>query len=605
MKFKNIFFTLVIFMLLYSAPRFGKNYKGAEYRTKEAFKYGRFETSFIPAHRTGVISSFFTYHEFSGSTGWNEIDIEFIGRYDDIIQYNTITPSQRFHIRNQYLPFNPYEDFHTYAFEWTPDYVAWFIDGKEVYRQEEDFVPTLQYEQHLMMNIWNPVYEGWVGEWSEDYLPAFAYYDWASYASYTPDSGNTGTGNNFTLEWKDEFNEWNKDRWTKATHTFGGNQADFIPDNAVFLDGKLILCLTDDVNTGYTDNAKPAIIWARENYDNTVHVEFSEEMDVVSAEDIANYTIPGVEIQKAELSADKKSVLIFTNNYNPDLPYNLIINNISDDSETPNTMGLNAKTINQISPLNFPVKIDVGGTGFGDFMPDQEFDETTEYGFNNGVSRTLPQNVIISGTSEINVYRSQKRGFAKYRVRLPNDDYKLTLMMSENKFNEAGKRVFDIFVEDELIREDLDIFSEVGKFTAYEIKTDVELRDETLDIIFSEEVDSAALNGILIEQISTGVEGASSIGEKNFRIYQNYPNPFNGETKIKIDNFSGEKLLFKIYDLLGREIYSETINSFEDGNKIISWNGMDKAGKNVNSGIYFYRVAGNAKSFSRKMIYLK
>ena len=64
-----------------------KSYKGAEYRTKAAYTYGRFEVRMKPAHRSGVVSSFFTYHEISNSISeWNEIDIENIG--PNTIQYN-------------------------------------------------------------------------------------------------------------------------------------------------------------------------------------------------------------------------------------------------------------------------------------------------------------------------------------------------------------------------------------------------------------------------------------------------------------------------------------------------------------------------------------
>ncbi len=48
------------------------------------------------------------------------------------------------------------------------------------------------------MNIWNPLYENWAGVFNPEALPAFAYYDWVSYYSYTPGTGNYGTENNFT-----------------------------------------------------------------------------------------------------------------------------------------------------------------------------------------------------------------------------------------------------------------------------------------------------------------------------------------------------------------------------------------------------------------------
>ena len=117
---KSKLISLISLLFGISILSYGKAYKGAEYRTHDTFLYGRFEVSMKPANRVGVISSFFTYHEISTTTDWNEIDIENIGCYDDIIQFNTITSGQVGHVRNEPVKFNQYEEFHTYAFEWTP-----------------------------------------------------------------------------------------------------------------------------------------------------------------------------------------------------------------------------------------------------------------------------------------------------------------------------------------------------------------------------------------------------------------------------------------------------------------------------------------------------
>ena len=321
-----ILFCLLLNLILVSFA-YGKRYKGAEYRTKEAFVYGRFEAHYKPANREGVISSFFTYHEFTDSTGWNEIDFEFIGRYDNNLQFNVITRS--YHIRNHYISFNPYLDFHTYAFEWTPDYVAWFIDGEEVYRQEGIHDTILVHPQKIMMNIWNPVWTGWVGYWDDAYLPAHAQYDWISYHSYTPGTGSSGTDNNFTPQWKDELDSFDDSRWEMATHTFAGNQCDFIPENVIFEDGIMTLALTGEDNIGAADVSPPVYMWARKNYDKSVTVMFSEELDETSAENTANYIMPGVTITEAVLSEDKTYVTLLTEGYDLSADHSLIVMNVT------------------------------------------------------------------------------------------------------------------------------------------------------------------------------------------------------------------------------------------------------------------------------------
>ena len=103
-----------------------------------------------------------------------------------------------------------------------------------------------------MMNIWQPIWENWVGEFDESILPVYAYYDWIKYYAFTPGSGSAGSYNNFTFQWSDDFDYFNSQIWQKATHTWSANNAQFVQQNAVVQDGFLILCLTDNLSYGYS-----------------------------------------------------------------------------------------------------------------------------------------------------------------------------------------------------------------------------------------------------------------------------------------------------------------------------------------------------------------
>ncbi|MEO2186306.1 MAG: family 16 glycosylhydrolase, partial [bacterium] len=106
--------------------------RGAELRTLEPVLYGKFEARYKPAQGEGLVSSFFVYNDDTPNTPWVEIDIELLGRFPQVVDMNTMTPSS--HLRTHFVPFNTHLDFFEYGFEWTPDYVAWFINGEEVYR---------------------------------------------------------------------------------------------------------------------------------------------------------------------------------------------------------------------------------------------------------------------------------------------------------------------------------------------------------------------------------------------------------------------------------------------------------------------------------------
>jgi beta-glucanase (GH16 family) len=595
--------SFVVILLLF-AHNFlnAKDFKGAEYRTKQSYTYGRFEANYKSPYREGVLASFFTYHD--GGISWNEIDIEIMGRYDNDVQFNTITPGQTNHVRHQFVDFNPHLDFHTYAFEWTPDYVAWFIDGEEVYRQTGAHISTLNLPQKIMMNIWNPVYENWAGKWNPDILPSFAYYDWVSYYSYTPGAGSYGTGNNFTHQWTDNFDSWDQSRWDKATHTFGGNNCDFIRENAVFNDGKLILCLTDAVNIGYIDKKAPNLLWARA-YDNGVLASFTEELDKLSAESKSNYIISNAAIDSIKLLEDEKNVFLYSSNINLSGGFNLIVLSMKDKANPPNTMPARAVPVILPSALKFPIKINIGGQAVNDFIGDTEFKETTEYGYMDGQNTVFPSSLHTNNTEYDYVYRSERYGLAAYKIRVPPGSYSATLMFAENYFTQTGRRIFDVYVEGKRVIDNLDIFSQLGTNYAYELKAEnILCLDGIIDIHFSSEIENPLINGIIVENNTTGFLEEDMNHFNSFALEQNYPNPFNGATKIGFSIKEESAVQLKIFNVTGKIVYSENLGTFAQGKHEIQWHAKSNLGISLNSGVYIYSLENGKHTLAKKLILL-
>ena len=582
-----------------------KRYKGAEYRTKEAYTYGRFEVRMKSAQREGMLASFFTYYDGGGSTNWNEIDIEIMGRYKDEIQFNTITPGQTNHVRSQFVSFNPALDFHIYAIEWTPQYVAWFIDGEEVYRQTGVHIQTLTHPQKIMMNIWNPAYTNWAGEWNDYVLPAFAFYDWVSYYLYSPGSGNYGTNNNFTHQWTDNFTSWDQVRWDKATHTFDGNNCDFVKENAAFYDGKLILCLTDNINLGYTDKVTPSPVHAR-ILNNKITVEFNEEIEKTTAEDKNNFIVPTIAIDSVRQLPDQKSVAIYVAVIDLTKNYIVVTRNLKDLAVTPNISPMQSVPLFIPATLTLPVKINAGGSGIIGYLPDQGWNNNVEYGYMDGSSSQYSSSLQINGTDEDIIYQSERNSLVVYNIRVPDGLYNLKLMMAENYFSLTGSRIFDIYVEGVNVAKDIDIYKIVGKNTAYELNIpNVEVKDEVLEINFAAQINNSVLNGIVIEKTSTGLLNDNKKIEETFSLFQNYPNPFNGSTIIKFSLPKEENIDFYIYDTIGKQVYYKNLGILSAGENEIIWNEYDITNCLISSNVYFYCLKGKKEIQTKKFILLK
>ncbi len=597
---RRLFLVLIVSLpVLLSA----KVYKGAEYRTKEAFLYGRFETRMKSSQREGMLTSFFTYNDNYPSTPWNEIDIEVMGRYSDQIQYNAITPGTTNHVGRRQTPFNPSLEFHTYAFEWTPTYVAWFIDGVESYRQTAAHIQTLTYAQKIMMNVWIQSAVNWSGQWNENSLPSFSYYDHVSYASYTPGAGSSGSDNNFTPQWKDDFNSFDAARWEKASHTFPDNQVDFIPENIVFNNGMMILCITKETAVGFTDNVAPGIFNARAEADGIV-VNFFEEVDSLSAVTLNNYLVLNNTVTGAVLYSNKKSVRLAVASYDTSTLTTLILQNIKDKFTPPNNIAGKSIAITKPKRLAFPLKINCGGTSVNDFLPDQMWGANLEYGYLDG--QKFQNTNTTSGSGDPAVFKSELNGTAEYRIRVPNGTYAVFLMMSENFFTAVGKRVFDISVQGVSVEKNLDLFAKVGKGVQYQkVIPNAVVTEGMLDIDLLASVDNSVINGISIIQLSTGVNGSADPVPGKWEVGQNYPNPFNGSTVITFTVPDEQPVSVQIFDTLGRLVYERALGIMQSGEHSFSWTAKDTFGKGLSSGVYLYVVNGKKFSSAKKMLLIQ
>jgi inhibitor of cysteine peptidase len=89
------------------------------------------------------------------------------------------------------------------------------------------------------------------------------------------------------------------------------------------------------------------------------------------------------------------------------------------------------------------------------------------------------------------------------------------------------------------------------------------------------------------------------------RLHQNYPNPFNPQTSIKFSLAEKSRVRITIYNLAGQVVRRILDDSKSAGDYTIVWNGKDRDGQQVPSGIYLYRLETDVYNATRKMILIK
>ncbi len=102
-------------------------------------------------------------------------------------------------------------------------------------------------------------------------------------------------------------------------------------------------------------------------------------------------------------------------------------------------------------------------------------------------------------------------------------------------------------------------------------------------------------NGSLV-----GVNGTEVKIPNGFELQQNYPNPFNPSTVIKFTVPYATIITLKVYNTSGKEITTLLNKSFQQGSHEVEFNSEGLA-----SGVYYYTLAGDNFSDTKKMILIK
>jgi hypothetical protein len=103
-----------------------------------------------------------------------------------------------------------------------------------------------------------------------------------------------------------------------------------------------------------------------------------------------------------------------------------------------------------------------------------------------------------------------------------------------------------------------------------------------------------------IDSIRVSVEHVGTTIPQSFSLSQNYPNPFNPTTKIEYAVPTMQKVILRLYDVLGREVRTLVNEQQSPGVYRVEVNAEGMA-----SGVYFYRLEAGPFVQTRRMLVLK
>ncbi len=144
------------------------------------------------------------------------------------------------------------------------------------------------------------------------------------------------------------------------------------------------------------------------------------------------------------------------------------------------------------------------------------------------------------------------------------------------------------------------LFNDTAEVTKYYGTTTNFARRDTFGLI----ADAVILREL--DMLNPLITSANSEVPLQFSLSQNYPNPFNPATTVEFTIAKQVPVKLQIYDVLGREVaLLMQTSASSPGKYIIRWDGRNRLGQSVATGIYFYRVVAGDFVQTKKMIVLK
>ncbi len=129
------------------------------------------------------------------------------------------------------------------------------------------------------------------------------------------------------------------------------------------------------------------------------------------------------------------------------------------------------------------------------WVADQAY-TTGSWGYVSGAAAASITNAI-SGTSYPGLYQTERYGNpVEYKFTVPNGNYEVILRFVEQYWNAAGSRIFSVAINGNTVISNLDIYSKVGKYAAYDQTFVIPVTGGLIDIVETATADNAEITGI-------------------------------------------------------------------------------------------------------------
>ena len=342
-----------------------------------------------------------------------------------------------------------------------------------------------------------------------------------------------------------------------------------------------------------SDNASPEIIDVIVNNATSIDVVFNEIVDRVSAENKLNYAITnGIQLYKAFLKEDLKTVNLSTSEHKAGETYELSVANIKDRA-------LPANIITEAKRFRYQYNVSVSSQG----VIVSNFN-ITRYQIGN---LKVKDKYYIDRSYVINRIPAGYEGLLW--IKTANDDrYETKNVFFSFDLTKAATVYIAYDSKASAVPSWLkDNYTSTGKFlevSGYAEKLEIWERHFDKGRISMGGNSAAGAQGaesmyiILIKVDKNEIandkgdddSNDTKSGADDVKLFQNYPNPFNAGTEIRFQIPEDSYVTVTVYNILGQTVKHLAEGERQASQYVLHWDGRNAEGNLLPSGVYFLRL---------------